>query len=303
MTKLQKFFSVLVILCLLVAGGGKYLCERFLNVSDPAAKSSIIAGIIASLYMFVPAISVLIVEKWKFRKIFTDYRIRFKSIRIAQSLKYVLATGLLFPVFMMLYTYLFGNVMGLKDFGIVITSNKDIDPAILSRAPALFLSSRLLTGFLLIAVINILAGCTINLFFALGEEIAWRGFLEKEILAKGAWKPLLIGIIWGLWHAPLILMGHNYREHYILGIPVMMIVCVTLAFYFSQALYCSGSLLIPAAMHGIVNAVSLSFASPLFLKSGNPLLSPPIGLICALSVATIIFIFCLFRKRTTHEET
>jgi membrane protease YdiL (CAAX protease family) len=303
MTKLQKFFSVLIVLCLVVAGGGKYLCEQFLKVSDPAAKSSIIVGIIASLYMFVPAIAVLIVEKWKFRQIFTDYRIRFKGIRIAQSLKYVLATGLLVPVFMMLYTYLFGNVMGLKDFGIVITSNKDIDPAILSRAPTLFLSSRLLVGFLLTAVINILAGCTINLFFALGEEIAWRGFLEKEILAKGAWKPLLIGIIWGLWHAPLILMGHNYREHYILGIPVMVIVCVTLAFYFSQALHRSGNLLIPAAMHGIINALSLAFSGPLFIKSGNPLLSPPTGLLCVLSVATVILIFRLSGKRTAHKET
>jgi hypothetical protein len=299
LTKLQKFFFVLVVLSLAIAGGGKYLCERFLNVSDPA----IMSGIIASFYMFVPAISVLIVEKWKLKKIFSDYQIRFKHIHIAQSLKYVLATGLLLPVLMMLFTYLFGNVLELKDFGMVITANEDIDPIVLSQSPALFLSSRLLIGFLLIAVINMLSGCTINLFFALGEEIAWRGFLEKEMLVKKAWKPLLIGIIWGLWHTPIILMGHNYREHYILGIPVMVIVCVALAFYFSQALHHSRSLLIPTAMHGIFNALSLMFVGPLYVKSGNPLLSQPVGLLCALSVATVIFIFWLFRKRTACEKT
>jgi membrane protease YdiL (CAAX protease family) len=251
--------------------------------------------------MFVPAVSVLIVEKWKFRKICTDYRIRFKSIHLLRSLKYILATGLLLPALMMLYTWLFGNIAGLKDFGMVITSNEDIDPELLSLAPALFVSSRLLAGFLLIAIVNIVAGCTINLFFALGEEIAWRGFLEKEIHIKGAWKPLLIGIIWGLWHAPLILTGHNYGGYYIPGIPVMVIVCVALAFWFSRALHRSGSLLIPAAMHGIINALSFAFVGPLFVKSGNPLLSPPTGLLCALSVATILFIFSLFRKRTTHS--
>jgi membrane protease YdiL (CAAX protease family) len=89
--------------------------------------------------------------------------------------------------------------------------------------------------------VSLFAGCTANLFFVLGEEIAWRGFLEKERFIKGAWNPLLVGIIWGLWHTPLILMGCNYGEHYIWGIPVMMVVCIVLAFYFSQALYRSGS--------------------------------------------------------------
>lgn len=303
MTKLQKFFFVLAILCLLVTGGGKYLCEQFLNVNDPAMKSAIMLRIIASLYMFVPAISVLIVEKWKFKNVFTNYSIRFKNINTAQSLKYVLATGLLLPVLMMLFTYLFGNILGLKDFGMVITSNDDIDPVILSQLPALFLSSRLLIGFLLIAVINMLSGCTINLFFALGEEIAWRGFLEKEMLINKGWKPLVIGIIWGLWHAPLILMGFNYGEHRVLGIFVMVVVCIVLAFYFSPALHRSGSLLIPAAMHGIFNASSWVFVGPLFIKRGNPLLDSPVGIICALSVVTVIFIFWLFRKRTAHEET
>jgi membrane protease YdiL (CAAX protease family) len=309
-TKLQKFLFVLIVLSSLVAWVGKYLCERYLNVSDPAInayKPIIMLKIIGALYMFVPAISVLIVEKWKFKKIFTDYRIRFKNISVTQSLKYVLATALLLPVVIMFFSYLFGNILGLKDFGMLIISAEDIDPVILSQLPfpSLFvnLSSRLLIGFSLLAIINLLAGCTINLFFALGEEIAWRGFLEKEIVVKGAWKPLLIGIIWGLWHTPLILMGLNYGDHYIWGIPVMVVVCIALAFYFSQALHRSGSLLIPTAMHGIINAVAFIFVGGLFIKTGNPLLCPPMGLIFALSVAAIIFTFWLFRKRAVNEKT
>lgn len=76
-----------------------------------------------------------------------------------------------------------------------------------------------------------------------------------------------------------------------LGILVMVVVCIAFAFYFSQALRHSGSLLIPAAMHGIINTAIIF----IFVKSGNPLLSPPVGLLGALSVATLIFIFWLFR--------
>jgi membrane protease YdiL (CAAX protease family) len=300
-TKLQKFLFILVVLSLLVAGAGKFLCERYLNVSDFEIEFVTTLGIIGAMYMFVPAISVLIVEKWKFKKIFTDYRIRFKNINIAQSLKYVLATAFLLPILIMFFSYLFGNVLGLKDFGILIISSEDLDPVICQLPFSSLLanlSSRLLIVFPLGAILSLFAGCTINLFFALGEEIAWRGFLEKEMIINGAWKPLVIGVIWGLWHAPLILMGFNYGEHHILGIFVMVVVCIALAFYFSQALHRSGSLLIPAAMHGIINTSLIV----VFVKIGNPLLGP-IGMIFALSVATVIFIFRLFRKRTAHEET
>ncbi|MDR2058488.1 MAG: CPBP family intramembrane metalloprotease [Dysgonamonadaceae bacterium] len=299
-TKLQKFFFLLIVLSLLFAIVGKYLCERYLNMGDPVINSVLSLKIIGALYMFAPAISVLIVEKWKFRKIFTNYRIRLKNINIAQSLKYLTATAFLLPALILFFSYLTGNILGLKDFGMLIISNEDFDPQILSKLPSPFLnlSFRLLIGFPLIAIYSLFVGCTVNLFFAMGEEIAWRGFLEKEILIKGYRKALVIGIIWGLWHAPLILMGLNYGAHRIAGILFMVIVCVALAFYFSQALHRSGSLLIPAAMHGIINTTIIL----IFVKTGNPLLGPPLGLTFALSVATVIFVFWLFRKRTVNEE-
>jgi membrane protease YdiL (CAAX protease family) len=48
-----------------------------------------------------------------------------------------------------------------------------------------------------------------NLVFALGEEIAWRGFLVPALYRAGgfAWSGIASGIIWGLWHVPLIAVG------------------------------------------------------------------------------------------------
>ena len=48
-----------------------------------------------------------------------------------------------------------------------------------------------------------------NVFFALGEEIGWRGFLVPALyrLRGFGWAGLMSGLIWGLWHVPLILFG------------------------------------------------------------------------------------------------
>jgi membrane protease YdiL (CAAX protease family) len=47
---------------------------------------------------------------------------------------------------------------------------------------------------------------------ALGEEIGWRGFLYPRLRAKlgDTLAVLAVGVIWGVWHAPLLLLGYNY---------------------------------------------------------------------------------------------
>lgn len=53
----------------------------------------------------------------------------------------------------------------------------------------------------------------INVLPALGEEIGWRGWLLPKLMPLGPLPALLIsGVIWGLWHAPVILLGYNYPD-------------------------------------------------------------------------------------------
>jgi uncharacterized protein len=48
----------------------------------------------------------------------------------------------------------------------------------------------------------------ISLVSAFGEELGWRGYLVPRLVQFGVRRPLLVsGIIWGLWHVPLILTG------------------------------------------------------------------------------------------------
>ena len=64
-----------------------------------------------------------------------------------------------------------------------------------------------------------------------GEELGWRGYLLPKIGEKLS--PLsasvFTGVIWGLWHAPIIAMGYNYgTNNLIAGIFAMTVFCTVL---------------------------------------------------------------------------
>ena len=51
-----------------------------------------------------------------------------------------------------------------------------------------------------------------NTFFAFGEEYGWRGYLTPKLAKRMGWvgASLVVGALWGLWHAPVLLLGHNF---------------------------------------------------------------------------------------------
>ena len=140
-------------------------------------------------------------------------------------------------------------------------------------------------------VSGLLAGATLNAVFAFGEEIAWRGFLVKEFRGqKFLAASLRIGVIWGFWHFPLILNGHNYPDHPVAGVFMMVLMCTALTpilLYFRRK---SGSVIVPAVMHGTFNAVA--GICNLFVYPQNDLLVGCPGLAgCIVLLATDL---CLF---------
>ena len=147
-------------------------------------------------------------------------------------------------------------------------------------------------GFIGVTMLSgLLSGVTINAVFALGEEIAWRGFLLNMFSGKKFWKvALCTGIIWGLWHAPIILNGHNYPQHPVVGVFLMVVFCVLMTpilMYFRQK---SGSVIVPAIMHGTFNAVA---GLPLMIITpANDLLYGATGL--AGMIVLLIVNLCLF---------
>ena len=121
------------------------------------------------------------------------------------------------------------------------------------------------------------AGLTVNAVAGLGEELGWRGFLQKNLEELGFWKSsVLIGLIWGVWHAPIILQGHNYPEHPLLGVVMMIIFCILLAPIFSFIRLKSGSVIAASVLHGTLNGTGV--LAIILIKGGNDLLVGITGL-------------------------
>lgn len=105
---------------------------------------------------------------------------------------------------------------------------------------------------------------------AFGEELGWRGFLLKELGYLGFWKSsAIIGLIWGIWHAPLIIQGHNYPQHPIQGVFMMTIFCLLLSPIICFVRLKSKSVIAAAIFHGSLN--STSGLAIMLIKGGSDL--------------------------------
>ncbi len=109
----------------------------------------------------------------------------------------------------------------------------------------------------------------VNVPFALGEELGWRGFLLPKLMPLGQWKAILLsGAIWGFWHAPTtFLHGHNFPRHPCLGVPVMIVGCTLLGAILAWLYLNTRSPWVAALGHGAVNAspgLAMHFLKPGF---------------------------------------
>ena len=139
---------------------------------------------------------------------------------------------------------------------------------------------------LLITILQVVIICPIiNIIPTLGEELGWRAYLlpKLRLLLPDRAALVVTGIIWGLWHAPVIVMGHNYGTSYTgypwLGILMMVVFCVWLGIIEGYMTIKLNSVIPAAMIHSTVNAGA---GLPILMaQSGsNPLLGPTItGLI------------------------
>ncbi|MDY7081964.1 MAG: CPBP family intramembrane glutamic endopeptidase, partial [Halobacteria archaeon] len=70
-------------------------------------------------------------------------------------------------------------------------------------SPRAFVAIQLVQAVLLAPIVNS--------FFTFGEEFGWRAYLLPKLRPLGDSSALVLtGVVWGVWHYPIILMGYNY---------------------------------------------------------------------------------------------
>jgi len=132
------------------------------------------------------------------------------------------------------------------------------------------LSSLSIHPYILTLFQGLVGAATINALIGFGEELGWRGLLYKAFKPLGFWSSsLLIGLIWGVWHIPVVMLGYNYPQNPGIGIWMMIIWCILISPLFQYIRLKSGSVVAVALLHGAISgSLSLSF---MLLKGGDDL--------------------------------
>lgn len=113
-------------------------------------------------------------------------------------------------------------------------------------------------GIVVAQLVSLLFIPLLNVIPAMGEEIGWRGFLQARLLPLGQWPAVLItGVVWGLWHAPVVLLGYNYPEQNPVVALLLMVVFSTLVSVLLGWLsIASGTVWTAGIAHGFINGAA-----------------------------------------------
>ena len=118
------------------------------------------------------------------------------------------------------------------------------------------------TLILVQAFTGLFFGPLMNFLTCFGEEWGWRGYLLPKMSEKLPLIPMLFvnGVIWGLWHAPITALGHNYGVGYpgfpFTGIAAMCVFCIVVGAFLSYVSLKTQSC-IPAVLgHGAINSIA-----------------------------------------------
>jgi membrane protease YdiL (CAAX protease family) len=151
---------------------------------------------------------------------------------------------------------------------------------------------------LLAAVQSVLLAPLLAIVITFGEEFGWRGYLQTELFKLGRRRGvLLLGVIWGAWHWPIILMGYNYPGHALLGVLLMTLYTTGLAVVLSYAVLRSSSVLLASYLHGLNNQV-LAYLFAIGFQPADPAFAFGIGTygIVTLAIAAgIVFLDPIWR--------
>lgn len=121
--------------------------------------------------------------------------------------------------------------------------------------------------FLVVATIGVIRNCATTL----GEEIGWRGFLVPE-LAKGfsfTATCVLSGVIWALWHVPIIVFAGYNAGTGSYGLAVVSANMIGLCFVLTWLRLKSGSLWTVVILHAASNQLIQGFFDPMTDYSGR----------------------------------
>ena len=205
-----------------------------------------------------------------------------------------------------LYFAVFPSRLDLSGSWLVTAYGGEMDAATLRSQLGVSSASYILQNGLL----AITLAPPVNMLLAVGEEAGWRGYMmprlkERFGLLSGR---LLGGVIWGVWHWPIMLLtGYEYGTNYlgapVLGLAVWCVACFALNTLLDWLYEKTGCIWVPAMAHGAFNAIAsiaqvLTYPADAYYNVLGPM---PIGLIGLLPMLAAA-VWLTLRQMKQEEE-
>jgi CAAX protease family protein len=222
--------------------------------------------------MWMPALASILVRLVR-REGFADVSFRFGGRRTWVAL----LLALLLPFAVGLVAYGVAWSLGLATFAPPETV------PLLGAVPALGPVAR----FVLLSGTVLVTGLPLGLASAAGEEIGWRGYLVLRLLdARVPHAIPVSGVIWGLWHVPLIVTGlYAAGPDPLLSAAIFMVMVVAVTFPMSWARLATGSIWPAAFLHGAWNTIIQGVFDPSTAGPNALLWTGESGLLTAATMA------------------
>lgn len=269
------------------------------GIKNPADNLTIYT-FFASSYMFLPMICALGLQIMTCRK--THVRVSLRETGLLRfNIKSSWLVAWILPIIIVLLTIvinsLFPDVEIKKDLTDLVPMDQVDEEQMgivgMMMKPAFMTVITIISG--------LFAGATINALYAFGEEYGWRNYLVAALKEKKfVFAAIFIGIVWGIWHFPLILLGHNYPQHNVIGVFMMVIFCVLLSFIETYFVLKAKSVYPAAIFHGTINAVA--GLNVILMRGGNDLLNGAQGLSGFIVMAITIFVIYIFDKYVCKDN-
>jgi membrane protease YdiL (CAAX protease family) len=174
------------------------------------------------------------------------------------------------------------GLVWLTGLGVFTTDNL---PALGSLTPESLPPSAKLAGFL---VVISTAGIVVALLSATGEELGWRGLLVPELARRLSFNQtaLLSGVIWTIWHLPLILFAdYHSATPRLYAIACFTVMVLGMSFLLAWLRLRSGSVWPAALLHASHNLWVQAVFDPLTRDTGaTAYLTGEFGALLALAI-------------------
>ena len=186
-------------------------------------------------------------------------------------------------------------------FFLLVPANFDPSLTTLQKMIAGSPTAAVLSPWLIVVIQTIqaiLIAPLLNSLFTLGEEFGWRAYLMPKLMVLGPRKAMLIsGVIWGIWHWPVIVMGYEYSFQYP-GYPwagPLLFCWITLGFgtLLSWLAWRAKSVWPAVIGHAAINGIA-GIGVIIQIGQPNTLLGPtPVGVIGTLGFSIVALILIL----------